>query len=208
MTSSVISICGLAIAFSRGSAKNGFSVPKASECSRTETRDSGGSPPQVFWIAATTSARFSSSAALTLKNSARRPGGADLAGDPVGVGLRGLAVEVDAEDVPARLRERERARLPETGGSAQDEGPAGARSARQSGGNLSTAEGTLRKRSMQRAEPDRAGRSSGSSSRPSCCSRRSPGSSPRARASPSPTKPATPRSRARCSRRGTSSCRA
>ena len=73
MTSSVISICGLAIAFSRGSAKNGFRVPKASECRRTETRASAGSAPQVFWIAAMTSARFSSSAAFTLKNSARRP---------------------------------------------------------------------------------------------------------------------------------------
>ena len=73
MTSRVISIWGLLIAFSRGSAKNGFSVPNASECSSTETRDSGGSPPQASRIFATTSALFPSSAALTLKNSARRP---------------------------------------------------------------------------------------------------------------------------------------
>src|SRR6476659_269598 len=73
MTSSVISSCGLEIAPSRASAKNGFSVPKASECRTTETRASGGSAPQVSLITATTSPRLPSSAALTLKNSARRP---------------------------------------------------------------------------------------------------------------------------------------
>ncbi len=76
MTSSVISSCALLIEASRVSAKKGFNVPKASEWRSTETRDSGGSPPHVFAIAARTSARFSSSAALTLKNSARRPAAA------------------------------------------------------------------------------------------------------------------------------------
>ena len=124
------------MAFSRGSPKKGLSVPKASEWSRTETRDSGGSPPQIPAIAATTSARFSSSAALTLKNSARRPVARISLDDPVGVGLRRLAVEVDAEDVPARPAERERARLAEPGRSAQDEGPAVAGFGGQSGGIL------------------------------------------------------------------------
>jgi hypothetical protein len=63
----------LEIAFSRGSPKNGLRVPKARECSTTETRLSGGSPPHAREIAAITSVRFASSAALTLKNSALRP---------------------------------------------------------------------------------------------------------------------------------------
>src|SRR4249920_4212363 len=76
MTSSVISSWALEIEASRVSANIGFNVPKAREWSKTETRDSGGSAPQVVWIAATTSARLVSSAALTLKNSARRPAAA------------------------------------------------------------------------------------------------------------------------------------
>src|SRR5262245_18741727 len=73
MTSSVISSCALEIDASRESANIGFNVPKASEWRRTPTRDSCGSDPHVVRIAATTSARLASSAALTLKNSARRP---------------------------------------------------------------------------------------------------------------------------------------
>src|SRR5262249_45290739 len=73
ITSRVISSCALLIEASRDSANIGFRVPKASEWRRTETRDSGGASPHVVLIAATTSARLASSAALTLKNSARRP---------------------------------------------------------------------------------------------------------------------------------------
>jgi hypothetical protein len=72
----------------------GLSVPKASEWSSTDTRDSGG-PPRRFRDRATTPPRRSSSAALTLKNSALRPTG-DLGHDAVGVRLGGLAVEMDA----------------------------------------------------------------------------------------------------------------
>jgi hypothetical protein len=76
ITSIVISSWGLEIAFSRGSPKNGFRVPNARECSTTDTRHSAASPPQEREIAATTSERFASSAALTLKNSAFRPAAA------------------------------------------------------------------------------------------------------------------------------------
>ena len=96
------------------SAKNGFSVPKASEWSSTETRDSGGSAAAGLRDRRDDLARAcSSSAALTLKNSALRPIAAISATIRSDVRLRGLAVEVDAEDVPAGARERERAGLAE-----------------------------------------------------------------------------------------------
>src|SRR5262245_6797948 len=60
----------------------------------------------------------------------------NLADDAVDVGLRGLAVEVHAEDVPAGFRQGDRAGLAESGRGAQDESPAYARFGGQSGGIL------------------------------------------------------------------------
>ena len=48
----------------------------------------------------------------------------DLTGDALGVGERRLAVEVDAEDVEPRARERQAHRLAEPGGGAQRQRPA------------------------------------------------------------------------------------
>src|SRR6266516_3216187 len=109
MTSSVISSCAFDIAFSRGSPKNGFKVPKAREWRTTETRHSGASSPQESEIAAMTSVR-----------------------------LGGFPVEMDAEDVPARLRQRDRARLAETGRGAENEGPLRTRFRGQNGADVST----------------------------------------------------------------------
>src|SRR5262249_43551023 len=69
------------------------------------------------------------------------PEAADLADDPVDVRLRRLAVEMDAEDIPAAAGELERTGLAKSGRGAQHQGPAGARILAQSGGHLSTAEG-------------------------------------------------------------------
>ena len=124
MTSSVISSCALVRAFSRGSAKKGFSVPKASECRTTETRDSGGSAAADPLDRGDHLRALLVVGGVDVEELGPAAGRADLARDPVGVRLRPLAVEVDAEDVPAGAAELERAGFAEPGRSAQDEGPA------------------------------------------------------------------------------------
>ena len=90
MTSRVISIWGLVMrVLARSRAKNGFSVPNASEWSSTETRDSRRLAAAGLVDRRDDLARAcSSSAALTLKNSALRPAAADLGDDAVRVRLR------------------------------------------------------------------------------------------------------------------------
>ena len=58
-----------------------------------------------------------------LKKTGLRAGGRDLRRDPVHVGLRRLAVEVDAEDVASRPGEGEGRAFSESGGGPEDEGP-------------------------------------------------------------------------------------
>src|SRR5205814_981345 len=65
-------------------------------------------------------------------------GCSDLRDDPVGVRLSGLPVEVDAEDVPTGFRERDRARLAETGRGAEHEGPPRTGFRGQNGADVST----------------------------------------------------------------------
>jgi hypothetical protein len=66
-------------------------------------------------------------------------GRGDLGDDPIDVRLRGFPIEVYAEDVPARLRQGDRAGLAEAGRGAENEGPPGTRLAGQNGADVSTA---------------------------------------------------------------------
>ena len=59
-----------------------------------------------------------------------------IGNDAIDVRLRRLAVEVDAEDVPPGLRERDRAGLAETGRGTENEGPPRLRIAGQSGADV------------------------------------------------------------------------
>src|SRR5215831_281680 len=73
MTSSVMSIWALVTAYFIGSAMKSFSAPKASEWSMIFTRPASPRSSRMRAISVATSARRSSSAALTLKNRASRP---------------------------------------------------------------------------------------------------------------------------------------
>ncbi len=72
MTSSVMSICACVIR-SFSSPRNGLSVPKASEWRTTSTAGAPASAAIASFIPATTSARFSASAAFTFQKIARPP---------------------------------------------------------------------------------------------------------------------------------------
>src|SRR5882724_3928359 len=73
MTSRVMSIWALVTASFMGSATKSLRVPKARECRSTRSWPSASRPRRMRSISVATSARFSSSAALTLKKWASRP---------------------------------------------------------------------------------------------------------------------------------------
>ena len=58
-----------------------------------------------------------------LKKTACDPAAVDLPRDPLDIGLGGLAVEVDAEDVASGPGEGEGRAFSESGGGPEDEGP-------------------------------------------------------------------------------------
>src|SRR5258706_462784 len=89
MTSRVMSICALVTASFIGSATKSLSVPKARECSSTRTWPIWLRSRRTRSISVATSARFSSSAALTLKKRPSRP--RDLISDEV----RAFSAEYD-----------------------------------------------------------------------------------------------------------------
>src|SRR5213592_1812038 len=108
--------------FNASSPMYGFSVPKASECSSTATFN------RCFASSPSTSLRFSSSAALMLKYCVLRappppPQFLDVAADLGDMLEAGLAVQVDADDVVPRLRERPRRSFTEPAGRPENQRP-------------------------------------------------------------------------------------
>ena len=123
MTSTVISIWGFEILSPASAARNGFSVPNASEC-MTDV-DAG---PSAFRVQDLRHLGERLGPLLLVggvhvEEHRPGPGGFDPLGDALHVRERRPAVEVHAEDVAPASRERERAGFAEAGRGAEDERP-------------------------------------------------------------------------------------